>query len=137
VSRQAVGHFELMDFSDGPELSLPVFTGSTMRIPVRRVTLWKGHPFAGDSPRVVDGTLIFEGVTRSVRHVRPYSDPLRPSSLPRDEMFRPEIVQEDGPFARSSEPSARFDVDGVFVDPHGPVCWQIDAISFAFDLDIQ
>jgi hypothetical protein len=125
------GMFELLDFSDGPDLGRPQITGNRLAIPIKNLTVLPGHPLANEKPRVIPrARLVFDGTQRSSRRISPYAHDPRLQQESLGPVFLPERSEDDGPFPAVKNDVTHFHIDGVMERPEGPVCWEVDATSF-------
>lgn len=120
------GHFGDL-FLEDCNFGEPQIDGNGISLPVLRdLMILDRHPLAaGTGTFYCDGfTLVFEGVTRSVRELALYRDET-------GEGFERNIRMEDGPFAACKRPMTTFEVGGVLPSPFSYiVSWEIDAAEF-------
>lgn len=121
------GHFNDL-FLEDCEFGEPQIDGNKISLPVLRDLMILGrHPLGGGTGTFYcDGfTMVFEGVTRSVRDLDLYAE------NPAEEGFIGTLRMEDGPFPNCDQPMTTFDVYGVLQSPSSYIgSWEIDAVDF-------
>lgn len=95
-------------------------------INLQDLMIFNEHPLGGGTRDFYcDGfTMVFEGVTRSVRELALYAND-------KGQGFERSIHVEDGPFAECNRRATTFEIGGVLKNPFSYVAsWEIDAAEF-------
>lgn len=128
---QVPDHFDEIHFTES-RIGTPVVGRDCLRIPVKGLFLMRGHPLLSHTPGPIDGTMIFEGVARSVRTVVEYlGDPRHPSE------FKEPRQEQDGPFSSETADGCQdFEFEGLWESPPAWIDkWTVRARRFFFRPD--
>lgn len=123
-------YFEKLILFDGVKLSSPLLNGDELRIIAQDFSVLPGHPLnKGEIEMILkEATLIFKGVTKSVRTIYEYE------KNPKEEEFDSSYVIVDVLTSINEGEGISFGLEGVLTNPLAYVDWEIDADSFILEI---
>ena len=107
----------------------PEISETTIRLPVSRFNVEKGYPGYPDETHYDQCVLVYEDVIGSERRLNEYHD--EPEDIDGRLWYKikSERTISDGPFAAFDDDVYLFTVEGVSLEPHAWLHWEIVARS--------